>query len=160
MPNTIADNLARLQTARTDIANAITTIGGTVTSGDGFEDFPAEILGIPVGSQIVEGVFTPSNINTTIAKVWGCEGFIFGVIKGSATTVPGILGTVSGIDFPSTEPGTYAAYGAGYYRTSQYGGMIVDMDRVFFNFETGGVRFVSSYTRTSGEIGAGFVFTW
>jgi len=46
MPNTIADNLARLQTARTDIANAITTKGGTVAAGDGFEDFPADIATI------------------------------------------------------------------------------------------------------------------
>jgi hypothetical protein len=52
MPNTIAQNLQRLQTAKTDIANAITTMGGTVTSGDGFEDFPAEILGIPVGGEV------------------------------------------------------------------------------------------------------------
>lgn len=46
MPNTIADNLARLQTARTDIANAITAKGGTVAAGDGFEDFPADIATI------------------------------------------------------------------------------------------------------------------
>lgn len=46
MPNTIADNLLRLQTARTDIANAITTMGGTVTQGDGFEDFPTDIATI------------------------------------------------------------------------------------------------------------------
>lgn len=51
MPNTIADNLARLQTARTDIANAITTMGGTVTSGDGFEEFPADIATIPSGDE-------------------------------------------------------------------------------------------------------------
>lgn len=46
MPNTIADNLVRLQTARTGIANAITTKGGTVSAGDGFEDFPADIATI------------------------------------------------------------------------------------------------------------------
>ena len=51
MPNhTIAENLQRLQTARTNIATAITTKGGTVTSGDGFEDFATEILNIPTGS--------------------------------------------------------------------------------------------------------------
>lgn len=37
--HTIAENLSRLVTAKTDIANAITTMGGTVSSGDGFEEF-------------------------------------------------------------------------------------------------------------------------
>lgn len=160
MPNTIADNLSRLVTAKTNIANAIIEMGGTVNDGDGFESFPAEILGIPSGSQIVEGVFTPSNINAKIAKVWGCEGFIFGVIKGSATQATSSLGTVSGIDFPGTKPGTYAAYGAGYFYTSQYGGMTIYMNDVSFNFETGVVSYSGGYTRASGGIGAGFVFTW
>lgn len=48
--NTIADNLLRLQTARTAIATAITNKGGTVTTGDGFEDFPTDIATIPTGS--------------------------------------------------------------------------------------------------------------
>jgi hypothetical protein len=43
MPNTIAENLQRLVDAKEDIADAIITNGGTVTSGDGFEDFPADI---------------------------------------------------------------------------------------------------------------------
>lgn len=58
MPNTIAQNLQRLQTARTDIANAITTMGGTVAAGDGFEDFPAGILGIPAGSTSGAAYYT------------------------------------------------------------------------------------------------------
>ena len=162
MPNTIAENLQRLVDARADIASAITAKGGTVTQGDGFEDFPAGILGIPAGSQIVEGVFTPTNINAEIAKVWGCEGFIFGVIKGNATQGTTALGTVSGIDFPSTTPGTYAAYGAGYFYTSQYSGMTVKMTGVSFNFGTGVVSYSDKqwYTKASGNIGAGFVFTW
>ena len=48
MPNTIAQNLARLTAARTAIANAITAKGGTVTSSDGFEEFPADIATIGV----------------------------------------------------------------------------------------------------------------
>lgn len=43
MPNAIAQNLQRLATARNDIATAITDMGGTVTLGDGFEEFPADI---------------------------------------------------------------------------------------------------------------------
>lgn len=49
--HTIAENLARLQAARTAIAGAITAKGGTVTTGDGFEEFPADIATIPSGVQ-------------------------------------------------------------------------------------------------------------
>ena len=43
----IATNLQRLVTAKSDIAEAIIEMGGTVNSGDGFEEFPADILTIP-----------------------------------------------------------------------------------------------------------------
>jgi hypothetical protein len=49
MPNTIAQNLARLIEAKTDIADAITAKGGTVGANDGFEEFPADIATIPSG---------------------------------------------------------------------------------------------------------------
>ena len=49
MPNTIAENLQRLVDARTGIASSITTKEGTVNTGDGFEEFPADILTIPSG---------------------------------------------------------------------------------------------------------------
>ncbi len=51
MPNTIADNLQRLTAARTAIGNAIVAKGGTVSSGDGFEDFPGDINTIPSGGS-------------------------------------------------------------------------------------------------------------
>lgn len=47
MPNTIAQNLARLVAARTAIASAIVAKGGTVNAGDGYEEFPADIATIP-----------------------------------------------------------------------------------------------------------------
>lgn len=51
MPNTIADNLQRLTAVRTAIGNAIVAKGGTVNSGDGFEDFPNDINTIPSGGS-------------------------------------------------------------------------------------------------------------
>ena len=51
MPNTIAENLTRLQNARTAIAKAITAKGGTVTSGDGYEEFVKDILTIPTSGS-------------------------------------------------------------------------------------------------------------
>lgn len=50
--HTIAENLSRLITAKTDIANAITTMGGVVGENDGFEEFPTDILGIPTQSSV------------------------------------------------------------------------------------------------------------
>ena len=52
MPNTIADNLARLQAARTAIGAAITAKGGTVNAGDGLEEYPADIATIPTRTKI------------------------------------------------------------------------------------------------------------
>ena len=49
MPNTIADNLSRLISARSNIASAIISMGGSVGANDGFEAFPAAISAIPAG---------------------------------------------------------------------------------------------------------------
>lgn len=51
MPNSIADNLTRLQNAKTAIGNAITAQGGTVGAGDGLEEFATAIGTIPAGSD-------------------------------------------------------------------------------------------------------------
>lgn len=57
----IAENLQRLVDAKEDIIDAILEKGGTVNSGDGFEDFPADIRTITSG--------TPSTLITkTIAE--------------------------------------------------------------------------------------------
>lgn len=52
MPDTIAENLQRLVDARADIVSAITAKGGTVDTGDGFEEFSADIATIPSGGDI------------------------------------------------------------------------------------------------------------
>lgn len=48
--HTIAENLQRLIDAKTAIGSAITAKGGTVASGDGLEEFAADIGMIPSGS--------------------------------------------------------------------------------------------------------------
>ena len=59
MPNTIAQNLQRLVNAKSAISEAITAKGGTVSSGDGFEDFPTDIATIPSGGGDVKiGTFS------------------------------------------------------------------------------------------------------
>ena len=63
MPHTIAENLARLQAARTAIANAITAKGGTVGANDGLEDFPTDISTISTGidPEPINAVLEESN---------------------------------------------------------------------------------------------------
>ena len=61
MPNSIADNLDRLKATVPAIANAITAKGGTVSSGDGLEEFPADINSIPTG-------VSPTLISKTIIE--------------------------------------------------------------------------------------------
>ena len=56
--HTIAENLTRLQNATTAIGNAITAKGGTVSSGDGLEEFASDIATIPSGG--VEFSNTPA----------------------------------------------------------------------------------------------------
>lgn len=60
--HTIAENLARLQAAKTAIGNAIVAKGGTVNSGDGLEEYPADIASIETAeltsiSITVNGVY-------------------------------------------------------------------------------------------------------
>lgn len=88
MPNTIAQNLARLQAARTAIGNAITTKGGTVTQGDGFEEFPADIATIPAGGGTVRSgiIDTSSNISNLTGNVYRLGNIVFGSFSGEVQT--------------------------------------------------------------------------
>ncbi|MBQ2167693.1 MAG: hypothetical protein II449_00410 [Prevotella sp.] len=101
MPHTIAENLARLQVARTDIANAITAKGGTVTQGDGFEEFPADITTIPTLPTGIEvAKLTPENNNIS-----DCDMYI--INAGNRTYVVGHFKRISGspspqFSYPST----------------------------------------------------------
>ena len=53
---TIAQQLQKLITAKSDIANAIIAKGGTVSSGDGFEEFPADIDSISGNSGLLTSI--------------------------------------------------------------------------------------------------------
>ena len=66
----VADQIQALQNDKTAIANAITAKGGTVNSGDGFDDFAADIATIPSGSTPISVDYTPggTSLCTGIAK--------------------------------------------------------------------------------------------
>ena len=55
--NTISENLQRLVNAKANIANAITSKGGTVNEGDGFEDFATDIDSIPTGGGVLSLIY-------------------------------------------------------------------------------------------------------
>lgn len=123
MPNTIAQNLERLQDARDDIASAITNMGGTVTSGDGFEEFPADIATIPTGATIIPLSSSSGDANAKVYAVYH-DGMlsVFGSDrKGSAFgtsvtyTFPssladiGVQDTLSGVAITKNSVGTQTA---------------------------------------------------
>lgn len=62
--SSIAQNLTRLQAAKSDIKDAINAKGGTLTDNDGFEDFPQAILDLAGQS----GTITPSNIKSQVQQ--------------------------------------------------------------------------------------------
>ena len=68
MPNnTITNNLQRLITAKSDIANAIITMGGECDESHGLEDFPNDILTIPSGGpEEIIGTASSSQWNLTV----------------------------------------------------------------------------------------------
>ena len=118
---TITQNLQKLIDAKNDIAEAITDKGGTVSQGDGFEDFPAEILGIPVATFEACELIKPS----------GFGGEVYGINTEDRTIVAGLLYNTTGsysssivLTFPQgfTPRYTVAPYGTyGVYYDYGYG---------------------------------------
>lgn len=72
----ISISLTALQTAKTDIANAITAKGGTVNPGDGFSDFAADIGTItgggsgPTAEQFLSGSITKAHSSLVHFKTY------------------------------------------------------------------------------------------
>jgi hypothetical protein len=62
MPNTIAENLARLQQAKSDIADAIITKGGTCPSSHGLEEYSNDIGTIPGVVTSYTAAFKPETL--------------------------------------------------------------------------------------------------
>lgn len=72
---TIATQIAALQQDKSDIATAITNKGGTVNSGDGFDDFATDIATIPTGGTIDSLTITPTTSQQTISASGGTDGY-------------------------------------------------------------------------------------
>ena len=76
MPSTLKQVVDRVKAAKTAIGNAITTKGGTVSQGDGLEEFAADIVTIPRGEPDVNSK-VPKNIpllkNWNFSKNWSTK---------------------------------------------------------------------------------------
>ena len=99
MPDhTIAENLTRLATARTNIATAITTKGGTVAEGAGLEDFPTAIGTIPAGGSsqdlidLIERDITSISIPSGVTTI-GVNAFVFCRAL-TSVTIPNTVTTI------------------------------------------------------------------
>ena len=127
MPHTIAENLQRLQTATANIATAITTKGGTVSQGDGLEEFAADIGTIPdyksTLTDLIERDITSIVIPDTVTSIGDyafsrCGNLTTITIPNSVTTIgayafqhcyslssltiPSSVTSIAGVAFSST----------------------------------------------------------
>lgn len=66
--HTIAENLQRLVSAKSAIADAIVSKGGNVSAGDGFEAFPSAINALEVGGISLDPMEDPDDINKIISR--------------------------------------------------------------------------------------------
>lgn len=117
--HTIAENLTRLQNAKTAIGNAITAKGGTVAASDGLEEFAADIATIVAttgGHEVIittlaDAVVTLAKTGTTYTSTADSNGTatFTGVAAGTYTVTAVLDGatsdstTVSVTDFSATE---------------------------------------------------------
>lgn len=88
MPNehTIAENLQRLINATSNIANAITTKGGTVTQGDGLEEFASDIATIPSGVDTSNDTVTAATLKSGYTAHNAAGQKITGTLLSQSTT--------------------------------------------------------------------------
>ena len=150
MPNTIAQNLQRLQTARTNISSAITNKGVTVPSGSGFEDFANLIGSISAGESLIEGNVSKASSSLMLDKAYayrlGRLVTIFIVVSpGEGMTVRDTLGalSVSGLNLPSSKPsGTVEYHCASYLKESNNHSSITS---AYYDWSTGKLTSDSSY---------------
>jgi hypothetical protein len=139
MPNTIAENLQRLVDAKDDIAEAITAKGGTVSSGDGLEEFAADIATIPSGSSAdAESYLMAMSSgfkNTSYAYIVNAtnETFVYGVLNANALKTTSTLT----MTYPSVFTPVATTFSSGYLEfnkdnavqqvlTSSYGTYTID----------------------------------
>lgn len=81
----IQDKITRLQTAKEDIAEAITTAGGTVAEDDGFEEFSSDIGTISSGITVNESYdISEGTLNSASVTL---EGDVTAHIPDSVTSI-------------------------------------------------------------------------
>ena len=124
MSNTIAQNLQRLQTTRTNITNAITNKGVTVPSGSGFEDFAGLIDSISASENLITGSIVGSGYTMMNANAYRFGRLIavnFSGLISSNLSLKSIASNTSlqGLNLPSSKPsGTVESVNAVYYDAS------------------------------------------
>ena len=101
MSNSVSQNLTRLQNARTAIANAITSKGGTVGTNDGYEEFVSDIASIPTATPTFAFLFVTTDSGTTIT-----------VSKGQTTLDPQTSVSGEELCFDIPESGTWTVSGS------------------------------------------------
>lgn len=116
----ISTSLTALQTAKTNIASAITAKGGTVGAGDGFSDFAADIGTITGGGGSldarIDGSITSVSSSVSAIKeyaLYGCKNVTSAVFP-NATKIEGYalayMDNLATASFPNVSTATTAGY--------------------------------------------------
>ena len=77
----IASQITALQADKTAIANAISTKGGTVGAGDGFDDFATDIGTIPTGTDTSDATISTSSQLFNGVTAYGPNGKVTGTLS-------------------------------------------------------------------------------
>lgn len=85
--HTISENLQRLTAAKTAISTAITNKGGTVTQGDGLEEFASDIATIPSGVDTSNDTVTATTLKSGYTAHNAAGQKITGTLLSQPTTV-------------------------------------------------------------------------
>lgn len=129
MPShTIAQNLQRLEAARTNIASAITTKGGTVASGAGFEDFSTAIGTIPSGGSatlITKNIDANGTYNASSDSADGYSSVTVSVPNTYTASDEGKVVSNGALVAQTARPDTITTNGS--YITTQYNSVTVNV---------------------------------
>lgn len=134
--HTIAENLARLQAAKTAIGNAIVAKGGTVNSGDGLEEYPADIASIET-AELTSISITANGVYDTGSTTSGYNHVDVNVPNTYSSSDEGKVVSNRQLIPQTAKPDTITANNT--YDTTNYNSVTVDVENSYTASDEGKV---------------------
>lgn len=134
--HTIAENLARLQAAKTAIGNAIVAKGGTVNSSDGLEEYPADIASIET-AELTSISITANGVYDTGSTTSGYNHVDVNVPNTYSSSDEGKVVSNRQLTTQTAKPDTIIANNT--YDTTNYNSVTVDVENSYTASDEGKV---------------------